>query len=155
VKALGREGIEMYKSQLAEAAQPLEQKAAEGYQLAVNASRDYGIANACSRDATEALRKLKPDAVQPSVEVVPPIAAVAAADAPQGYGLLAALQAQPAPRPAGAREPALPALRLRPAAGAAPAADSAGTDPQRRKLDPDKPLPPRKRGAGDDEDLLP
>ncbi len=159
VKALGKEGIEMYKSQLAEAGQPLEEKAAEGYQLAVNASRDYGVVNACSREATEGLKKLKPDAVQPSVETVPPIAAVAAADAPQGYGLVASLQAQAAPRPVPGREPVLPALKLRPAGASStstpPPPDAVGADPQKRKFDPDKPLPARKKNSGDDEDLLP
>jgi tetratricopeptide (TPR) repeat protein len=154
VKALGKEGIEMYRSQLAEAAEPLEQKAVDGYQLAVGASRDYGVVNACAREATDALRKAKPDAVQPSVEVVPPIAAVADDDAPQGYGLLAALQAQATPRPGNARPAALPALRVKPAGGDAPESPAA-SDPQKRKLDPDQPLPARKRSKGDDEDLLP
>ena len=155
VRALGREAVDEYKAQLAQVVEQFgwETKAAEAYGLAVNASREYGITNSCSREAAEALKKVKPDAARPSVEIAVPIAAVAAADAPAGYGLLAEIQPQPAPRAAGAREPALPALRVKPAG--TQGQGTADGDPQRRALDPDQPIPPRKRRGTDDEDLLP
>ncbi len=158
IKARGKEFVDEYRKQVAEVVEQLglEKKATEGYQLAVNASRDYGVSNACSRDAAQALKKLKPDAVEESsVEAVPALAAVAAAGRPAGYGMLSEVQPQASPRPAArqAVAPVLPALRDR--APARQPETSATNDPQRRKPDADQPVPPRKRSAGDDEDLLP
>jgi len=155
VRALGKEGVEEYKAQLAQVVEQFgwETKAAEAYQLAVNASRDYGVSNACSREAAEALKRARPGAVHPSVEVAAPIAAVAPPETPAGYGLLADIQPLPPPRAPGAREAALPALRVKPAGTQAD--DAAAGDPQRRTPDPDQPVPPRKRRGTDDEDLLP
>jgi tetratricopeptide (TPR) repeat protein len=154
VKALGKEGIDEYKAQLNQLVEQFgwETKAAEAYQLAVNASRDYGVVNACAREAAEALKKTKPDAARPSVEVAAPIAAIAPPDAPAGYGLLSDVQPQ-STRAAG-RDAALPALKVR---GAAAKQEETGAtnDPQRRTPDADQPVPPKKRRGGDDEDLLP
>ncbi|WP_242395887.1 tetratricopeptide repeat protein [Anaeromyxobacter oryzisoli] len=149
---------EEYRAGIAQYAEPLEQKAVEGLELAMNASRDYGVVNACSRDATAILVKYKPDRYGPSPEVVPPIAASRAAAAPAGYGILAEVQPVSTTKAARrAAEPALPPLRssapaTRPAGAAAPA------DPQRRVIE-DEPAPVKPRGkkgsAMDDEDLLP
>ena len=154
VKALGKEGLDEYKAQLAQVTDPLEKKATEGYQLAVDASRDYGVTNSCSREALQALKKAKPDAAEGALEPPPQLAAVAPADPPAGYGLLRDVQAQAAPRPAAGRAAApLPGLRER-----TPAKEketSATNDPQKRVPDADKPIPPKRKGSGDDEDLLP
>jgi TolA-binding protein len=158
VKALGREGLEEYKAQIAQVAEPLEKKAVEGFRLAVDSSRDYGVVNACSREAAQALQKAKaaaePEAA--ATEVVPALAAVALSDPPAGYGLLGEVQPQVAPRPSAPRTEAvsLPALRARPAP--ARTQDSSATnDPQKRVPDADQPLPAKKKGAAEDEDLLP
>jgi len=153
VRAKGKEFVDEYKAQLAQVVEQLglEKKAVDGYQLAVDASRDYGVSNLCSREAAQSLKKLKPEAGEPSVEVVPPLRELSVDGQPQGYGLLASTQAPAAPRPSAGRDEALPALRARPAT--AEKETSATNDPQRRQPDPDQPLPPRK--GGEDEDLLP
>jgi TolA-binding protein len=150
---------EEYRAGIAQYAEPLDQKAVEGLELAMNASRDYGVVNACAREATAILVKVKPDRYGPSPEVIPPIAAPHGADAPTGYGILAEVQPVPPPAKATRAEPTLPPLRARPASGKLlePVQDA---DPQRRILG-DEPAPPpkkaRKKGSStdDDEDLLP
>ncbi|ABS27570.1 tetratricopeptide repeat protein [Anaeromyxobacter sp. Fw109-5] len=153
-----RELVEEYKAQLAQFAEPLEQKAVEGLELAMNASRDYGVVNDCAKQATAILVKYKPDEYGPSPEALPRIAQPELRDAPHGHGILAQLQpaAAPAPRQVRHAEPALPPLRVTPAAQrgdprAAPA------DPQRRVVE-EAPLPSRKdrqKADEEDEDLLP
>ena len=153
VKALGKEGLDEYKAQLAQVADPLEKKAVEGYQLAVDASREYGVTNACSRDSLEALRKAKPGADEGPLEPLPALPQVALADRPTGYGFIETLQPPvPPPHPAAVAPEPLPPLAGR----AAPKKEesSATNDPQRRTPDPDQTLPPRRKG-GDDEELLP
>ena len=159
--------VQEYKAQLAQVAEPLDQKAFEGLGLAVDASRDYGVVNDCAKQAAALLAKHKPEEYAPSPEVVPPLAPPPATKGvePRGYGLLAQVEDAPAPRPRAARgaEPALPPLRVRPAAGVvAPAprrgeAQAEERDPQRRAIqDEPVPLKRRKKGqADDDEDLLP
>jgi TolA-binding protein len=154
--------VQEYKAQLAQVAEPLDQKAFEGLGLAVNAARDYGVQNDCSRQALALLAKHRPDEWGPSPEVLPPLAAPPAAPAaPRGYGLLS--EVQPVPRERTARrgpESALPPLRVRTAAGTEPAprrGEPASLDPQQRTID-DEPVPVKKRKKGqpdDDEDLLP
>ena len=87
---------------------------------------------------------------------MPQLASLAVTNLPTGYGLLGQVQPQAPPRPAAAprgEAEALPALRVRQAAPRA-AETSAINDPQKRALDPDQPLPPKKKGT-EDEDLLP
>jgi hypothetical protein len=153
---------EEYKAGIAQYADPLEQKAVEGLELAMNASRDYGVVNACAREATAILLKYKPDRYGPSPEVISPLAAPQAVSAPAGYGVLAEVQpvaAAAAKAPRRAAEPALPPLRsgtaaVRPADAVEPA------DPQRRVIE-DEPAPTakkhKKKGSStdEDEDLLP
>jgi len=162
--------VQEYKAQLAQFAEPLDAKAFEGLGLAVNASRDYGVVNDCAKQATALLLKHRPDEYGPSPEVVPALGPAPAApgEPPRGYGLLAEVVSAPPPpreRSAGARsaEPALPPLRVRPAAavgGELPPrrVDGASLDPQRRSFDEER-LPQRKgkkkSQADDDEDLLP
>jgi hypothetical protein len=161
VKALGKSGVDEYKAQLGQVAEPLEKKAIEGYQLAVDASRDYGVTNSCSREAAQALKKARPEEAAPAAaaqELLPALSSQAPSDKPVGYGLLGELQAQAAPRPvgAGARGDAvLPALHPRAATRAQEKESATTNDPQRRALDPDQPVPSRKKKAADDEDLLP
>jgi tetratricopeptide (TPR) repeat protein len=159
--------VQEYKAQLAQVAEPLDQKAFEGLGLAVNASRDYGVVNECAKQAAALLAKHKPEEYAPSPEVVPAIGPPPAAQGaePRGYGLLAEVVSAPPPRPRtarGAAEPALPPLRVRPAAGVvapAPRRTQAADerDPQRRLIE-DEPAPLKKRKKGqpdEDEDLLP
>ena len=155
-----RELVDEYKAQLAQVAEPLEQKAVEGLELAMNASRDYGVVNDCAKQATAILVKYKPDEYGPSPEVLPRIAQAEVRDVPRGYGILAQIQpAAPAPKAAPVRraEAALPPLRVTPAATqrAEPRARSA--DPQERVV-AEEPLPSRKerkKAQEEDEDLLP
>jgi TolA-binding protein len=157
--------VQEYKAQLAQFAEPLDQKAFEGLGLAVNASRDYGVVNECAKQANALLMKHRPDEHGPSPEAVPALGPAPAApgEPPRGYGLLAEVVSAPAPRERSARsaEPVLPPLRVRPAAGVAPPerrADAASADPQQRAFEEER-LPQRKsrkKGqADDDEDLLP
>jgi hypothetical protein len=157
--------VEEYKTQLSQAAEPLEAKAIDAYGVAVNAARDYGVTNECTRQAAAALAKAKPDEYGPSPEVVPPIAAAQPVDPPRGYGLLAEVEGVPvraAPRRA---EAGLPPLRVRTATreDRGPADEPSETlDPQHRVIK-DEPVPTKKKaptkkkgGASDeDEDLLP
>ena len=157
-----KELVQEYKAQLAQAAEPLDQKAFEGLALAVNASRDYGVQNDCSRQALAMLAKHKPDEWGPSPEVVPAIAAPQFQPAPpRGYGLLAEVQPVPRERTARRGEPSLPPLRVRTAAGipgvAGRGAEPASLDPQQRTIE-DEPVPVKRKKKGqadDDEDLLP
>jgi hypothetical protein len=140
--------VEEYRSQLQQAASPFEGDATQGAQLALQASRDYGIANDCSKKAEQLLARYQPDAVAGVLEPLPRIAAPAIPERPRAYGLVDVVQASPAPRTtATARrdDPALPPLRDPTASAPAPRAG-------------DEPLPrPKKKGTGkdDDEDLLP
>jgi tetratricopeptide (TPR) repeat protein len=142
------EYVEEYRSQLQQAASPFEGDATQGAQLALQASRDYGIANDCSKKAEQLLARYQPDAVAGVLEPLPRIAAPAIPERPRAYGLVDVVQASPAPRTtATARrdDPALPPLRDPTASAPAPRAG-------------DEPLPrPKKKGTGkdDDEDLLP
>jgi TolA-binding protein len=157
VKAMGKEGIQEYRAQLAQVAEPLEKKAVEGYRMAVGAGHDYGVSNACSREATQALKKAKAEVEggEEAAELVPQLAAVAPPAVPTGYGLLGEVQPLAAPRPAARGDAAvLPALKARPAAQRQ-AETSATNDPQRRVLDTDQPLPTKKKKTTEDEDLLP
>ncbi|HVO17687.1 MAG TPA: tetratricopeptide repeat protein [Anaeromyxobacter sp.] len=156
VKALGKEGVEEYKAQLSQVAEPLEKKAVEGYRMAVNAARDYGVTNACSKEADQALRKAKAEGEEEAVEILPQLAGAPLPSPPVGYGLLGEVQPPAAPRPAAARDEAevLPALKVRPTTQK-PQESSATNDPQRRALDADQPLPAKKRKGTEDEDLLP
>ncbi len=140
--------VEEYKAQLAQWAEPLEQKAIEGLDLAVKASRDYGVVNDCARQATAILVKHKPEEYGPSPESIPPVPAPAIAESPRGYGLLAEVQAVPVRPARRTAEAPLPALR---AAGAAPEVQAGTAD------DEPPPIPKKKgkKGADDDEDLLP
>ncbi len=140
--------VEEYKSQLAQFAEPLDQKAVEGLGLAVKASHDYGVTNDCSRQATAILVKTKPEEYGPSPEVVPPIPAPALQDVPRGYGLLASIQPIPARPARRASEAALPPLHEgKPAASA---------DEILGGIDEPAPAPrKKKKNADDDEDLLP
>jgi TolA-binding protein len=155
--------VSEYKAQLAQFADPLRAKAVEGLDLAVKASRDYGVVNECAKAATTLLAKTKPDEYGPSPEAIPPLAPGALpAATPRGYGLLAEVQAGAArDRTVRRAEPQpLPPLRVRPAAGVADPARRKGEpallDPQQRVID-DEPAPVRKKKAkqgDDDEDLL-
>jgi hypothetical protein len=147
--------VEEYKSQLGTVAEPLEQKAVEGLELAMTKARELGVVNACARAATDLLVKVKPEKYGPTPEAFPALTTPEAADAIKGYGFVTAIQPVPGPRAArAARGEALPALR-----GKAPADRGAGA--RRRDDAPGatdqsdtQPLPRSRRG-GDDEDLLP
>ncbi len=150
------EFLEEYTAQIAEQAEPLEQKAQEGLELAVVKARELGVKNACAERAAATVALRKPELAQ-SAEALPTLAAGELPEAPVGHGLLSLAEPPQAPRAReaagrdGARKPegALPALK-RPGqnrgAGKAPEA----APPRAR---PEDPLPrPRK---GEDEDLLP
>jgi TolA-binding protein len=151
-----KELVEEYKSQLGTVAEPLEQKAIEGLELAVTKSRELGVRNDCARAATDLLMKVKPEKYGPTAEAFPPLNPPAAEDAVKGYGFLTAIQPVAAPRPgrAGRAEPA-----LAPVQGRAPEKGEKGA--KRRDDAPgatdksDKVPLPRSRRGGDDEDLLP
>jgi TolA-binding protein len=155
VKRGGKEFIDEYKAQLAQVVEQFgwEKKAVEAYQLAVNASQDYGVVNACSRDALQALKKARPEMAEAAVERPPQLAALAPPETPSGYATIHEIAPQAAVRPAAAGAAPLPALKER--APAQQAETSTTNDPQRRVPDADKPVPPRRKNAGDDEDLLP
>jgi len=160
-----KELAEEYQSQLQQAAEPFQNDAAQGAELALQAARDYGLAGDCVRKSEAILVKYKPDAVTGAPEIMPAVSPGAIADRPEGYGLLTALQQVPAapPRTATrASEPPLPPLRT---ARPDPARDDLAPldgDEQRSKDVP----PPRKKKAktaskkpgatdDDDEELLP
>ncbi len=104
--------VEEYKSQLGTVAEPLEQKAVEGLELAVTKSRELGVVNACARAATDLLVKVKPEKYGPTPEAFPALTAPEATDAIKGYGFLTAVQPVAAPLPPRAgRGEALPELR--------------------------------------------
>jgi tetratricopeptide (TPR) repeat protein len=151
------EFVEEYKAQLSQAAEPFQNDAAQGAELALQAARDYGVSGDCARRAEQVLAKYKPDAVTGSLEAMPDIRVAAPADRPRGYGLLAAVEAAPAPRAAPARRDEKPLVPLRgtPAAGrAAPEREPSAAEEPGRPAAEDAP-PPRSRKGGDDEDLLP
>ncbi|ACG74615.1 Tetratricopeptide TPR_2 repeat protein [Anaeromyxobacter sp. K] len=161
--------VEEYRAQLTQASEPLERKAVEGFELAANASRDYGVVNACARDASAMLAKAKPDqAGAASAEVVPPVPAPPIAEAPKGYGILAEIQpvqSRPAAGAPRAAEAPLPVLRLQPAGARSAAAEPGDPRPGRTAAEPadarsgradaEPQLPRRKKGGDEDEDLLP
>ena len=157
--------VQEYKAQLAQVAEPLDQKAYEGLRMAVDASRDYAVVNDCAKQATALLQKHKPDEFAPSPEVVPPIGPPPATPPAQvrGYGLLAEVVSAPPPKARAARtaEAPPPPLRVQPAAAVSEPATRRTQvdrrDPQHRVIR-DEPVPIKKRKKGDpadDEDLLP
>jgi TolA-binding protein len=158
------EVAEAYKAGLQEQIDGLHAKAVEALELSVKAARDAGLRGGCAKESLAILARLEPEAWGPAQEVVPAIVAAAPAPTPAGYGLLADVVtggAAPVARRAVA-EP-LPALLARPVARR-PAGEPADPlehtgaqgDPQRRAIDPDQPLPKKKKGSSaDDEDLLP
>jgi tetratricopeptide (TPR) repeat protein len=151
--------VEEYKNQLAQFAEPLEAKAVEGLELAMNASRDYGVVNDCARKAIELLVKVKPEQYGPSGEVVAEIVRPVVRAAPRGYGPLAALQPAAPARPAGRRaEAALPALKVKAGEESRAAKPIDPTDPQNRVIADEPQVPKKKKKdkkGDDDEDLLP
>jgi hypothetical protein len=153
--------VEEYKAQLAQVAEPLERKAVEGLELAMGASRDYGVRNECSKGATAILVKYKPEEYGPSPEILPKLARTEPAGAAHGYGILAELQPVPPPAARAVQvrrtETTLPPLRVRPVSGREEPARADPADPQERVIR-DEPLPRKdrkKQSALDDEDLLP
>ncbi len=163
------EFLEEYKAQLAEQAEPLEQKAFEGLELAVVKARELAVHNDCAERAAATVLPRKPELAQ-SAEPLPALAAAERPEVPVGHGLLAAAGAPAAARP----RPVLPAGASGAAAGAPGAAPGAGKKPEPAlpalKLPGKKgapraaePPPPRPRAEdplprpkkGDDEDLLP
>jgi tetratricopeptide (TPR) repeat protein len=154
--------VEEYKAQIAQVSEPLEAKATEGFELAMNASRDYGVVNDCARQATEYLLKAKPDKYGPAAETIPPLTVQAAATGtPSGYGILAAVQPAAAPARTTARRPeaALPALRTEAPAPTHAAPRAVRSAPADATSEDEPALPKRKKktakGADEDEDLLP
>jgi hypothetical protein len=140
--------VEEYRSQLQQAASPFEGDATQGAQLALQAARDYGIANDCSKKAEQLLARYQPDAVAGTLEAVPRIPVPPVPERPRGYGLVDAVQAVSPPRPTATARRDDPAL--------APLRDPSASAPTTRGGD--EPLPRRKKkGAGkdEDEDLLP
>jgi len=126
LKALKRQDVvDEYKSQLAALAEAPNKKAAEGFEYALAKAREYGVWNACSRAAGEALAKIDPDRHAPPPEVLPPLTPPAPPPAP-GHGLLSALQPPAAPAPADPVAEPLPPLRG--SADAARRADAAPRD---------------------------
>jgi len=161
--------LEEYKAQLAPYTEPLEKNALEAYEVAMKASRDYGVVNDCARAVNAALVKAKPEVYATSGEVVAEIVPPAPRVAPRGYGPLASIQATPpaSAAPRRAPDPGLPPLKVRPASaqGGAPDAKVADpTDPQNRVI-ADEPQVPSKKAKRDkdkkekkgdeEEDLLP
>jgi len=146
--------LEEYQAQLAEQAEPLQRKALEGLELALQKARELGVRNECVERAQATVAAQKPELAQ-AAEPLPPLQRPGLADRPEGHGLLAAIQpaagAARARPPGGATDPALPALK-RPAAaaGTRPAAQPA-PPPARHPADEAVPRPKK----GDDEDLLP
>jgi hypothetical protein len=153
--------VQEYKAQLSQFASGPQQKAVEGLELAMNASRDYGVVNDCARKATELLVKYEPEKHGPSPEVIPGLAKADVTDRPVGYGLLATIQTAPAPaasRPA--RPDALPPLR--PATPAAATNEPGDDEAAREARQPERAAPvdppalkKKSSGRDDDEDLLP
>jgi TolA-binding protein len=159
------EAVDEYKAQLGEFAEPFEKNALQAFELAMGASRDYGVVNDCARKVTEALVKAKPEVYGVSGEVVAEIVPAPLRSAPRGYGPLASIQPLP-PAPAVSRrvaDPGLPPLKVRPASsqGGKPDARPVDpTDPQNRVI-ADEPVPAKKKArtktekGDDEEDLLP
>lgn len=150
--------LEEYRAQLGEQAEPLEQKAGEGLELAVAKARELGVKNDCADRATATVAARRPE-LGPGAEPLPALSRLATPPTPVGHGALAAVEppaAAPRPRDgarrpeAGAKaDPALPALRLPGERRAAPKVQEPAP-PRPRGEDP---LPRPKKGA--DEDLLP
>jgi len=146
--------LEEYQSQLAEQAEPLQRKALEGLELALQKARELGVRNECVERAQATVAAQKPELGQ-AAEPLPPLGRDARGERPEGHGLLAAIQpaaGAPRARPhGGGADPALPALR-RPTAGqgSRPATQPAGP-PAPSAADDVVPRPKK----GDDEDLLP
>jgi hypothetical protein len=150
--------VEVYKSQLAEQAEPLETKAQDGFELAATKARELGVRNDCANRSMLAAMQKKPE-LGPTQEALPALAAVPFTGRPGGYGLLSALEpAAPAARrgPAPIRgssvAPAPPLKQPAPARGAPKAA--ARGQPKEPAPPPasDDPAPRPKKG--EDEDLL-
>ena len=153
-----KEMIEVYKSTLAEQAEPLETKAQDGFELAASKARELGVRSDCATRSMQAAMVKKPE-LGPTLEALPAVPAVEFTGRPQGYGLLAALEPAPPPvkrsaTPArgGGVAPA-PALQ-QPAPGKAQKkAGAKGKEaPPAPPRTADDPLPRPKKG--DDEDLL-
>ena len=145
------EMLDLYRSQLAEQAEPVEQKANEGLELAFTKARELSVKNDCADRAAAAVTARKPE-LGPGQEALPSLTAAEPPERLAGHGLLAAIEApsaaraKPAPR---GEASALPALKLPGQKRGAPRAAEPAAPPPR----PDEPLPRPKKG--DDEDLLP
>ncbi len=156
-----KEYVDEYKAQLSQAAEPFQNDAAQGGELALQAARDYGIRGDCARKSEALLLKYKPDAAVGAAEVVPAITAARVTEQPAGYGLLTTLQAEPPPSMKTASrggELALPALRT----GASKGREEAAPEDEDMPKFKDEPPPPRKKVKAakkkvetpdDDEDL--
>lgn len=150
--------VEVFKSQLAEQAEPLETKAQDGFELAASKARELGVRNDCATRSMLAAMQKKPE-LGPTQEAVPALAAVPFAERPRGYPLLTALEpVAPAARrgsgPArgGGVAPAPPLKQQAPARGTPrPGVRGQPREPPPRPVS-DDPLPRPKKG--DDEDLL-
>jgi hypothetical protein len=146
------EMLDLYKSQLAEQAEPVEQKANEGLELAFTKSRELAVRNDCADRAAAAVIARKPE-LGPGQEALPSLTAAEPPERLAGHGLLAAIEATPAARAKAAprgEASALPALKL---PGQKKGAGKAAAEPAAPPPRPDEPLPRPKKG--DDEDLLP
>jgi tetratricopeptide (TPR) repeat protein len=149
--------VEVYKSQLAEQAEPLETKAQDGFELAATKARELGVRNDCANRSMQVAMQKRPE-LGPTQEALPVLAAAPSTEHAAGYGLLAALEAAaPAakrgPTPArGAGVAPAPPLKPPPVKGT-PRPDARGKE----KTPPSPPAsddPPPRPKRGEDEDLL-
>jgi tetratricopeptide (TPR) repeat protein len=153
--------IDNYKATLAEQAAPVEQKAVDGLELAMQSARQFAVMNDCSKKASEILLKYKPDKYGPPQEAYGEVKAEKmATDVREGNGLLAAVQ----PIPVKSATPDEPdeEMDLAPVSER-PAAGEGGEGPPPEEAPPDgEPAPPRdpepapvKEPGQGEEDLLP
>lgn len=149
-KGLNEEGIENYKSVLAEQAEPIVLKSTEAFETAVLKAREFDVANECSDQALAMLARTSSDKFP---EVIEPIPAPQTPPAPKvGAGLLVKL----APAPTAAKKSDASDVGdvkvAGPKAAAAPKTKSAPVDPGSPTAPTDEPpLPKKKKGGSSDE----
>jgi tetratricopeptide (TPR) repeat protein len=148
--------VEVYRSQLAEQAEPLEVKARDGFELAASKARELGVRNDCATRSMLAAMSKRPE-LGPTLEALPALPAGEPRDPPRGYGLLSALEPdRPAARRSTAPARAAPVTPSPPLKASAPIQGTPRPGAKGTAKGPtpgsDEPAPRPKKG--DDEDLL-
>ncbi|AKU91310.1 tetratricopeptide repeat protein [Vulgatibacter incomptus] len=152
-RGLTEEQVDLYRSALAEQANPIEEKAQEALATAVEKSRELEQDNECSAEARGLLEQWAPHRFPPLLGEIARV--VPASTQARGNGILASIQPIPPPPPKDAKVPAVVEERVPSRSPEPDVAPQRSSRPSLISGEKEAPLAPRQNQDDlDDDDLL-